>query len=502
MALKRNVIANFAGQGWTAVMGLAFIPLYIHYLGVEAFGLIGLYAVMQALLTILDMGMTPTLNREMARFTAGAHSAQSINDLLRSLETLAIGIAAIIGMMIWLASEYVASGWLKANELPVTVVAQAISIMGWVVALRFVEGIYRGSLFGLQRHVWYNGMNGLIATLRHGGVVVVLAWISPSIQAFFMWQIAISIVAVAVLAAGVHRALPPPAVAPKFSFVAIAGIWKFASGMMALTFLAILLTQADKVLLSRLLPLEAFGYYALAATVAGVLYVVTGPVINAFYPRMVELLTQDDRIGLASLYHQGAQLVTVLTAPAVILLCVFAENVIFVWSGEPGLAENTAPILSVFVLGVFLNCLMHMPAQLQLASGWVSLGIKTNLVAVIILIPALFWVVPRYGVIGAAWIWVVLNAGYVLVAIQLMHRRLMANEKLKWYFADVLLPAMGTIATILFARQMHPANYASRWNEFLFLLLVGMLALMVSAMLANQVRPVLLDWVRKGAAAP
>ena len=57
--LKRNLVANYLGQSWSAVMGLAFIPLYIHYLGMEAFGLIGLFAVMQAWLTLLDAGMTP-----------------------------------------------------------------------------------------------------------------------------------------------------------------------------------------------------------------------------------------------------------------------------------------------------------------------------------------------------------------------------------------------------------------------------------------------------------
>ncbi|MBI4807410.1 MAG: oligosaccharide flippase family protein [Nitrosomonadales bacterium] len=488
MPLKRNIIANYVGQGWSAVMGLAFIPLYIQYLGMEAYGLIGLFAVMQAWLTMLDMGMTPTLNREMARFTAGAHSPQSINDLLRSLEIIAIGIGAIICILVWLVSDYLANQWLKADKLPVSVIAQAISIMGVVVALRFVESIYRGSLLGLQQQVWYNIVNAAIATLRHGGVVMVLALISPSIQIFFLWQIAVSIVAVGVLAHGVHSELPRPPLAPRFKFAAILEVWKFAGGVMAVTLLAILLTQIDKVLLSRLLTLEAFGFYTLAATVAGVLYVVTGPVINAFYPRMVELLTQEDESALASLYHQAGQLITVLIAPAVMLLCVFSEKVIFVWSGDPNLVENTAPILSVFVIGVFLNCLMHMPAQLQLASGWVSLSIKTNLVAVIVLIPAIFWVVPRYGVIGAAWIWVTLNAGYILVAIQLMHRRLIPNEKWKWYFADVLIPAIGVAGIVLLAEQFQPANYQNRWKDLVFLLIVGTLALLIAALLANRVK--------------
>lgn len=48
MAFKRNLIANYLGQSWTALMGLAFIPLYIKYLGIEAYGLIGLFALLQA----------------------------------------------------------------------------------------------------------------------------------------------------------------------------------------------------------------------------------------------------------------------------------------------------------------------------------------------------------------------------------------------------------------------------------------------------------------------
>lgn len=69
--LKRNLIANYLGQGWNALMGLAFVPLYIKYLGMEAYGLIGLFALLQAWLSLLDMGMTPTLNPEMARFSGG-----------------------------------------------------------------------------------------------------------------------------------------------------------------------------------------------------------------------------------------------------------------------------------------------------------------------------------------------------------------------------------------------------------------------------------------------
>lgn len=495
--LKRNLVANYLGQGWSAVMGLAFIPLYIKYLGMEAYGLIGLFAVIQAWLTLLDMGTTPTLNREMARYTTGAHSRQSIRDLLRSLEILCFSIAALIGLGVWAASGYLASDWLKAKNLPTAVVAQSLSIMALVVALRFVEGIYRGSLLGLQKQFWYNGANAILAMVRHGGAVAILAWVSLTVQAFFLWQALISLLSVAVYAARVHSALPKAPSPPHFSREAIVGVWKFASGMMGITFLALLLTQVDKLILSRMLTLASFGYYTLAATVAGVLYMVISPITQAIYPRMVELCTRDDQTALISVYHQGAQLVTLLTAPAAMLLCFFAGGIIFMWSGDASLAENTALILSPLALGTFLHGLMWVPYHYQLAHGWTGLAIKTNIIAVAVLIPAIFWVVPHYGAVGAAWIWVALNAGYVLISIQFMHRRLIPDEKWRWYFADGLLPIGGAVGVTLLAQKLKPASYQDRWHWLTFLLITGSLALAVSSILSDRIRPRLLSILRK-----
>ena len=243
--VKRNIIANYLGQGWTGFMALAFLPMYIEYLGMEAYGLIGLFTVMQALLMLLDIGMTPTLNREMARFTAGAHSAQSIRDLLCSLEVICYRLAALTVVVVWAASGYLAKDWIKAEQLPIEVVGQVLSIMALVVALRVCEGIYRGSLYGLERQVWYNGAYSLLTTLRYGGAVVILEWVSTSVEAFFIWQAVISLLTVAVFAFSVHRMLPKAPSRPRFSRTALTEIWKFAGGMMAITFLTMLLLQVD-----------------------------------------------------------------------------------------------------------------------------------------------------------------------------------------------------------------------------------------------------------------
>lgn len=446
MALKRNLIANYLGQGWVAIMGLAFIPLYIKHLGIEAYGLIGLFTLLQAWLSLLDMGMTPTLGREMARFTGGIHSAQSIRDLLRSIEVIAFVIAVFIASFIALSANWISNSWVQAESLPSDVVAQAFVVMGIVSAIRFMESVYRSSIVGLQHQVLFNVVNSVLATLRGLGAVGVLVWISASIEAFFIWQGIVSIATVIVLAITTYSNLPRSQHAGRFSVEALRGVRRFAGGILGITFLSLMLMQVDKVILSKLLSLKEFGYYTLAAIVAGALYTVITPITQAFYPRLCELIARNDHAALNETYHKGAQLVSVFGGSVAIVIIVFAETFLRLWTQDPELADRTATLMSLLMLGNLLNVLMWIPYQTQLAHGWTSLSIYINIVALAIIVPSIFWVTPIYGAEGAAWIWMTLNAAYVFIGVNFMYMRILSTEKWRWYKNDVFIPLIAGIA--------------------------------------------------------
>lgn len=495
--LKRNLFANYLGQGWNGVIGLAFIPVYIRYLGVEAYGLIGFFAVIQAWLAVLDAGMTPTLQREMARFTAGARSVQSINDLLRSFEIMCLGLIAATCLGVWAASGFLAQNWLNAETIPASDVIQAILIMAFVIALRFGEGIYRGALLGLQEHVWFNSLSAAVNTLRYGGAAVIVAGISPTVGAFFLWQAVVSIISVALLALSLRRFIPRPPCRAKFSLEALAPTWKFSVGMLGLSFLGLLLTQADKIVLSRMLSLKLFGYYTLAILIAGVSSLLVNPLMQSTYPRFIEFVAQNDEAGAAMFYHRNAQLVTNLAAPLAAVLCFFSGGVVYAWSGDAALASGVAPILSVIVIGVFLNQLMLPANNLLLAHGRTRLLFVFLAVAVCVLVPVMFWAVARFGAMGAAWTTVVLYAGHVLVVIPLMHRDLLPHEKWRWFGWDFLLPTSGAFAGAWIMTAFEPTAHADRFLWLGFLMLSGVVAVSGSALLSNQVWAVATDLRRR-----
>jgi len=183
------------------------------------------------------------------------------------------------------------------------------------------------------------------------------------------------------------------------------------------------------------------------------------PVTQAFFPRFAQLLKQDNQAGLALAYHTACQLITVLLGSATVLLLLSGQEILRAWTGDIDLSARTYPLVVVIALGSLLNGLMTVPYFLQLSSGWTALNIRVNLVAIALVVPALFWVVPRHGAIGAAWIWVGLNATYVFVVIPLMHRRLLVGEKWRWYARDVGLPLVAAAAVALLLGAVIPEQH-------------------------------------------
>jgi len=487
-SVKTNIIANYLGQVWTGLLALAFIPLYIQYLGMEAYGLIALFAVIQSLLMLLDAGMAPTLNREMARFNAGLHTPQSIRELLRSLELICCGLAVSIVVALWVTSSYFASDWLKAEHISTHDVANALVMMAFVVGMRLIEGIYRGSLYGLEQQVWYNVIYSILTTLRYGGVLAIIIWISATVKAFFIWQVIISLITVVLFCSRVHQTLPKVFSPVRFSYSALAQVKKFASGVIGITFLTMLVLQLDKVMLSSLLKLNEFGYYALATTAASVLYMIIIPITQAIYPRIVNFASTNSHSELTAIYHYISQLIVVLISPAAMLLCFFSGGVIYMWSGNPDLVDNAAPILSILAVGSFLNSLSYLPYQLQIAHALTGLLFKINLLIVFILVSLIYIVVPRYGAEGAAWIWLIINAVYLLISVHFMHRKLLVNEKWQWYFFDLLLPTLGVVIVMVLAQSVQPQTYQSRFHWILFLIVTGVIAVLTSGMMAGLIR--------------
>jgi O-antigen/teichoic acid export membrane protein len=463
--LLHNVVASLAGRAWVGVMGLAFLPLYVRFLGIESYALIGVFASLNAFLSMLDLGLSSTLSRELARLSASEtpQAAQESRDLLLTLETIFWIVGLLIGAALVGSAATLARYGLGPSAIPERTLTSAFAIMGLLVAVQWPASVFEGTLTGLQRQVPLNAIRSAFAVLQHGGAVLVVWLFSPTIVAYFAWQIGVNAAQTLVLRRFAWGSLRRTGVRSRFEWPLLRRNLSFAAGMTGISVLSIVLTQADKVILAKLLPLKTFGYYVLALNLSNILPQVVSPMFAAVFPRFTQLLAAPQRGDEepSVLYHRACQTVAVLLLPLALVMIAFPREVLLLWTRDPVVASNSAVLAQILVIGTALNALMLIPLVVQLASGWTRLVLAQNTVNVILLVPLIVLLVQRHGAIGGAAVWVLLNAGYVVVMIPLMHRRLLQGEMWRWYVNDVGAPLAAAGVVVGIARALTPAEAGS-----------------------------------------
>lgn len=433
----------------SAILSFVFVPFYLKYLGAESYGLIGIYVFLQSVFMVADMGLSGAFSRETARLTAQKDMEQQLNDLCRTFELLFAGLGGLAALIIMALSNTIAVYWIKPHTLSVESVSTTLLLIGITAGLQFPFFIYQGGMQGLQRQTQLNLLQVVIGLLRGLGALWVLAFVTPTIQAFFMWQIAVGMVQLVIGYFMIWRSMPSAALPARINFKLIVPLWRFAAGMAGITLSGILLTQVDKLILSKMLTLENFGYYTLATVVAGVPGIISFPVFNAVYPRFSQLVAMENVAELRDLYHRSCQVLAVLMIPAGLVLSFFSRDILLLWTGNIQTAQATCRLVSVLVLGSTLMGMMMIPYAIQLAFAWTRLSLIFNYASVLFLVPLMMWLIPVYGSLVACFNWLALSIVYLAGMIHFMHKRILPDEKWNWYINDVAKPFCAALVIVV-----------------------------------------------------
>ncbi len=465
--LKQNIISNFAGQGISFLVGLAVVPFYIKFLGVEGYGLVGFYASLQAIFnSFLDFGFSVTINRELARYAVSVDKINQTRDLVRTMEIGYWFIGLILGALVCLCAPLISIYWLHSVNIPSDVIRNVVVIMGFITFVQWPLTLYQGGLMGMQKMVLLNGVNAFITLLRGVGGVLLLWLFSSSLFIFFLWQLLVITLQVILTTYLFWNNLPPSDHAPVFSLPLLKSVWRFAAGITATSFFSFFLDYGDRVILSKILSLENFGYYSLATTLNDQLQLVNAQIYRALFPRFSSLAEANAVEALRDLYHKSSQFATVVLLPIAGTAVVFSSTLILLWTQDPIIANNVALIASFLFVGTILANLAGIPHALTLAYGWVSFGFYRSLIAFLVLIPLTITLSLKFAGVGAALAWVLFNLLNFIFVPWVVHQRILKGELKNWLLIDVGIPTFTSIAVLAITRWIVSDNLPSIQSIF------------------------------------
>lgn len=453
-SLKENIIANYSGKIWVAILNIAFVPLYIKYMGIEAYGLIGIFATILPLMTILDMGLSPTINRELARCSVLPEKAQYMRNLVRTLEFVYWGVALLVCILVLTLSSWFAMHWFKASTLEVSVINQSVLLMGLAVVFQWPVGFYSGGLMGLQKQVLFNVFNTIMWTIRAFGALLVVMLASIPVIAFFWWQLLMSVTNVFGIAILLWRFLPLSKEPAQFKKSILQSVLRFAFGMGAVSVVILIFNQSDKILLSSQISLSMFGYYSIVWQVVGGLMMLYYPIYAAFSPAITQLHAQGDFENLKKTYHKGCQFMSVAVFPVSAVLAIFSNDIMLIWTNNPVIAYNCRLLLSIIIIGASFSGLFYMPYSLHVAHGKTKHLLCVFILSLVAYIPLLYWAVKVWGVLGAAITYSIASIIKILTASHITHRLYLPTENWEWYLNDIGRPLFASVIVAMIAKYV------------------------------------------------
>jgi O-antigen/teichoic acid export membrane protein len=421
----------------------------------EAYGLVGFYGTLIGSLSILDLGLSNTLSRELARSNSLSTPSSNIKSLVYSLEFIYWSMGFLIGILVVLLAPFIANHWVRAENLPTQTVEHSIMIMGCLIAFQWPQSLYNGGLMGLQKQVTFNLVTTILSTIKSVGVIFILKYITVSVIGFFIWQMVLTILTVLILKKLLWFYLPKSEIKARFSILEINNIKKFALGMTGISIATFCLSQVDKIVLSKILTLTDYGYYTLAWTVGTSVLMVVSIFGNTLFPKITEIVARNDKEEMIISFHRFNRLIVSAVAPIGLLLCVFSKEILYIWTGNIIISNTLWFAVTVLTAGSLCNSFMHIIYYKMLAHGITKFTFIQNVIATLILTPLLFWLTYRWSFNGATIVWFLLNLSYNIICIPLVCKLYFIDIKINdIYFKDIGIGLFISIIFIGFAKLM------------------------------------------------
>jgi len=488
LRIYTSILANGLSRIIIGLLNIVVVPIYMRFLGMEAYGLVGLFMIIQNFLIVFDLGLSSTLTRSLSRHTIDKELSQESRDLSRTLELIYWGIAIIAGLTIAMLSPVIASHWIKRESLSEHQVFTSLWIMSVAIVFQFPVNFYTSGLVGLQRQVEQSLINVVLWTVRCLGVLFVLARTNDRLTAFFSWQAAVSVITVLCMRETFWQFLPRTSKKTKFSKDLLKSVWHFALSVSVFSVLLLIFNNLDKIILSGRLPLTDYGYYIAAWQIAVVLYLLYMPIYTAYFPVFTQLYASHDDVALRRAFHRASQLMAVFIIPVVMVISAFAPEVLNLWTHKPDVVAHSTPLVRIFMPGALVGALFFIPWAIEQARGQVKRILIFPIAGVVLLVPNLVAMSWLYGSSGGAIAWMTTNIVLMTSLSCFVIQRALKGELLKWIVSDTMIPFTACFSVTLLLRNLWPANLSAIYTA------VGLfLAWLIATATAAVFSPLLLS---------
>lgn len=345
----------YASKAGGIVVGIAILPQFNRLLGPQQFGIVAVVLSFQALLLILDLGMSTLVGRDIA-----AGDRQSVTELRT-----------------WLTGRQVIT-WVYAGLLPATLLvggAVQASVATIDLALMLVlfwsltvQNIGQSALLAKRRYVEAGGIQVAGVLLRGGLTLLAMAWFGATLLIFLCAQTVCSILHMVVTDIRCRHVLHSGDGPAAVGRVACFAMVRRGRSLMLFGLAGAAVMQLDKILVSAFAsPAQMAPYYLATTLCLTPIAALAGPVMQYFQPKLIKSLTARDADGTARALRQFATLMALVTILPTAVLWLLREPIIGLWLSHGANVGTVAKYTAILLPGVAVGAFGYVPYVMLVA---------------------------------------------------------------------------------------------------------------------------------------
>ena len=397
---KLGVLLGYINIALQTVLGLAYVPILLHYIGQNEYGIYQLIGSFIAYFTVMDFGLTPAVVRFYTKYKVEPNALAMENLLavvLRVYSIIAILMAGI-GAMIYDYMPILFGDSMTASEI---LLSQRLFLLLLVNIIASISTMcFRAVMEANQKFVVIKGLETMQFLLQPILVISLLhVWPSSLTVAAVLTALNISLILIRIyycfakLKIQIHYHY--------FDRVVFSEFKRLALSIFVVSVIDQIFFKTNQVILGVVSGTAAVAVYAIAAMIYYNYMNLSTAISSVFFPHVVELISKhsSSRV-LSDLFIKVGRLQFFVLALATSGFIVFGREFIDMWAGP---AFTDAYVMTLLIiLPMSFDLMQNLGLSIMMARNRYDFRAKLYLVMGTVNLVLSYYLAQRYGGIGCA----------------------------------------------------------------------------------------------------
>lgn len=394
MSVARNTGYNLASQLIPILFSVASVPLYLHIVGLERYGVLALCWTFLGFLGFLNLGMGPAIAQKIAS-TRDAHPVEHARLFWTALWlNVATGIAGAFVIII-LANQYFG----MSAQVPGSLREELRDALPWlslILPITMVGGVFGGTLIGQDRFLILNVLNTLTSVLMITLPLAAAYFLEPRLEYIITASLLAKMVGLLLTFVACLRRMPVRR--PRKPERELAGqLLTFGGWVTVTSLVAPFVFSIDQFAIGALLGPAAVALYVIPFNLVWRLSMLPASLAGALSPRFAAATPA----GADMLQSEGTASLASIFMPLCLLGIAGLGPFLHLWLGsETG--KSSLAVAYLLLASVYANGIARVPHALIEARGRPDLVTKLLIAYLLPYAIILYFFLHWYGLLGAA----------------------------------------------------------------------------------------------------